>query len=74
VIGVRLATYQVPRVAKARGLPEDQVRALVESHTTGWEADLLGEPRVNVLLLDGCGQRLRTNNHQLLVEIGWNFN
>jgi len=44
--------FQVPRVAKSRGLPEDRVRALVTEKTQGRTFGLLGEPRVNVLLLN----------------------
>lgn len=46
------ALFQVPRVAKARNMPEDRVRALVMENTKGRLAGLLGEPRVNVLALN----------------------
>lgn len=51
-IGVAAAEYQVRRVAKARGLSEDKVRALVAANTKGRTFGLLGEPRVNVLGLN----------------------
>jgi K+-transporting ATPase ATPase C chain len=46
------ALFQVPRVAKARNMPEDRIRALVSENTMGRFAGLLGEPRVNVLALN----------------------
>jgi K+-transporting ATPase ATPase C chain len=46
------ALFQVPRVAKARGLTEDRVSQLVTDNTQDRLAGLLGEPRVNVLALN----------------------
>jgi K+-transporting ATPase ATPase C chain len=46
------AEYQAARVAKARGLTEEQVRTLIAQHTAGRTLGLLGEPRVNVLALN----------------------
>jgi K+-transporting ATPase ATPase C chain len=46
------AEYQVPRVARERGVSEHRVRQLVHDTTEGRTLGLLGEPRVNVLLLN----------------------
>lgn len=48
-ISVAAAYYQMPRIAKARGLTLIQVRAIVDAHITGRFLGLFGEPRVNVL-------------------------
>jgi K+-transporting ATPase ATPase C chain len=48
-ISVAGAYYQIPRIAKARGLSQDTVRHVVDQHITGRFLGLFGEPRVNVL-------------------------
>jgi len=46
------AEFQVPRVARERGITQEELRAIVAAHTEGRQFEFLGEPRVNVLLLN----------------------
>jgi K+-transporting ATPase ATPase C chain len=46
------ATFQLPRVAKTRGISDEDLRRLVAMHTKGRQMGFLGEPRVNVLELN----------------------
>jgi K+-transporting ATPase ATPase C chain len=49
---IAAAVYQVPRIARVRGLPVPEVRSLVDSQAQGRAFGILGEPRVNVLALN----------------------
>ena len=51
-ISVAAARYQVPRIARARHLDASAMEALIATHTEGRTLGFLGEPRVNVLLLN----------------------
>jgi len=46
------AYYQIPRIAKARGVSQDAIRSIVDAHVQGRTFGILGEPRVNVLELN----------------------
>jgi potassium-transporting ATPase KdpC subunit len=46
------AEIQIPRVAKARGISEEKLRELVKQNTRGRDLGILGEPRVNVMMLN----------------------
>jgi len=51
-ISPQAALWQAPRVARARGLDETELRQVIARHTQGRTLGFLGEPRVNVLLLN----------------------
>lgn len=51
-ISIAAAQFQVPRIAKARGITTSQLQQLIAEHTEGRQFGFLGEPRVNVLELN----------------------
>jgi K+-transporting ATPase ATPase C chain len=58
-ISVKNALLQAPRVAKSRGLSEEVILEEIKNHTEGRDLGILGEPRVNVLLLNLALERRR---------------
>jgi potassium-transporting ATPase KdpC subunit len=62
------AEFQVPRVARERGLSESDVRGIMSAHTEGRQFGFLGEPRVNVLELNLDLDRVKPTSSQALAR------
>ncbi len=60
-ISVAGAYYQIPRIAKARGMSQAAVRAIIDQHITGRFLGIFGEPRVNVLEVNLALDGVHTN-------------
>lgn len=60
-ISVAGAYYQIPRIARARGMSQDAVRAIIDQHITGRFLGIFGEPRVNVLDVNLALDGVHTN-------------
>src|SRR6478672_8527137 len=58
------AEFQIPRVAKERGLSQDDVRRIVREHSEGRQFGIFGEPRVNVLELNLALDERNNRNHR----------
>jgi K+-transporting ATPase ATPase C chain len=61
-ISIAAANYQAARIARVRGLPLEEVQALIGSHARGRLLGLVGEPRINVLELNLALDSLKTHN------------
>ena len=58
------AAFQIPRIAKTRGISQDEIAQMVAKHTQGRQLGFLGEPRVNVLELNlELDKQFKTSTH-----------